>query len=115
MQTLTPTFKSELLKARIPAATKSYSPVPHQAMIDMTLEELSKNGMKVLSESYNMARKGQQAMGFYEIGSTGDSEMRIRIGWHNSYDKSMPVRWAIGAHIIVCENGMVAGDVSGAY
>jgi hypothetical protein len=80
-------------------------------MINMTLEELDKNGMKVLSENYSMARDGRQAMAFYEIGAKGDKEMNIRIGWHNSYDKSMPVRWAIGAHIIICGNGMVAGDI----
>lgn len=105
------TSKASLLKVPVPAATKSYVPVPHKQMIQMTLEELDKNGMEVLSETYNMAREGRQAMGFYEIGATGDSDMRIRIGWHNSYDKSMPVRWAIGGHIIVCSNGMVAGDI----
>lgn len=77
----------------------------------MTLEELDKNNMKVLSEVYRMARDGRQAMGMYEIGTKGDNEMRIRAAWHNSYDKSMPVRWAIGGHIIVCENGMVKGDI----
>lgn len=108
---LTPTVKEALIRVKLPKATKSYVPVPHKAMMDMTLEQLDKNGMKVLSESYGIARNGSQAMGFYEIGSQGDTEMRIRVGWHNSYDKSMPVRWAIGGHIIVCGNGMVAGDI----
>lgn len=57
-----------------------------------------------------MAREGRQAMGFYEIGADSN-EMRIRVGWHNSYDKSMPVRWAIGGHVIICGNGMVYGDM----
>jgi hypothetical protein len=111
IKSLTPAIKSALLKVDVPVATKSYQPVSHKQIINMTLEELDKNNLKVLSESYKMAREGRQAAGFYEIGAKGDSEMRIRLGWHNSYDKSMPVRWAIGGHIIVCENGMVAGDL----
>jgi hypothetical protein len=105
------TTKDLLIKAPVPKATVSYVPVPHKEMINMTLEQLDKQGLKVLSETYNIARDGRQGMGFYEIGTNLDADMRIRVGWHNSYDKSMPVRWAIGAHIIVCSNGMVKGDI----
>lgn len=106
------TVKDLLIKTPIPKATKSYSPVPHKEMINMTLEEIDKQGLSVTSEHYNIARDGRQGMGWYEVCSPDkDDEMTIRIGWHNSYDKSMPVRWAIGAHIFICGNGMVVGDI----
>ena len=105
------TIKEQLLKTPLPKANKRYVPVSHKQMIEMTMEEIDKRGMKVLSEQYGIGRYGNQATGFYEIGSKEDTEMNIKLGWHNSYDKTMPVRWAIGAHIIICGNGMVRGDI----
>jgi len=36
--------------------------------------------------------------------------MRLQIAWQNSYDKTTTLKFAIGAQVIVCENGMVSGD-----
>jgi antitoxin (DNA-binding transcriptional repressor) of toxin-antitoxin stability system len=107
------TTAKELAKIAIPTKTKSYSPVPHAKVIDMTLKAIKNAGMKILSTSYQMASDGSKAFGAYEIG-TADKEMNIRLMWHNSYNKTMPLRWALGAHVIVCENGMVQGEL-GAY
>jgi len=110
MKLITPISRKDLLRVPIPSSTTSYAPVPHKKVIELTLEELDKAGFVVLSEGYHMARNGNQARGSYEIG-TKDKEMNMKLAWHNSYDKTMPVRWAMGAHIIVCENGMVVGDM----
>jgi hypothetical protein len=107
---ITPISRRDLLRVAVPKGTASYSPVPHKKVIELTLEQLDKAGLKVLSEAYHMARNGNQARGSYEIGIK-DKEMHLKLAWHNSYDKTMPVRWAMGAHIIVCENGMVVGDL----
>ena len=104
------TTAKELAKVPVPAKTKSYSPVPHAKVIDMTLKAIEKSGMKILSSTYQMASEGGKAFGAYEIG-TADKEMNIRLMWHNSYNKTMPLRWALGAHVIVCENGMVQGEL----
>ena len=37
--------------------------------------------------------------------------MNIRLIGHNSYDKRLPLRVALGGHVIVCKNGMVLGDM----
>lgn len=94
----------------VPKKTESYSPVSHGKVIDLTLSAIDKAGLKLLSESYKSSRGGNQGMGFYRIGG-GDKEMNIELIWHNSYDKSMPLRAALGTNVIVCTNGMVRGDM----
>jgi hypothetical protein len=36
--------------------------------------------------------------------------MQLQIGWQNSYDKSLSLKFAIGTRIFICENGCVSGD-----
>ena len=104
------TTAKELGKIPVPTKTDSYSPVPHSKVIDMTVKAIKKAGMEIKSTTYQMASDGSKAFGAYEIG-TADKEMNIRLMWHNSYNKTMPLRWALGAHVIVCENGMVQGEL----
>lgn len=94
----------------VPARTKSYAPVPHTAVRDLTLEALDKAGIKLIKENYHTTREGKQARGTYIIAG-GDGEMERYLIWQNSYDKSLPLGWAIGANVIVCTNGMVRGDI----
>jgi hypothetical protein len=102
--------KEALTSVKLPKKTSSYSPVPHKVVIDTVLEGLYKANIKVLSEEYLSGRNGQQAEFHYELAG-GDQEMRIRLIGHNSYNKSLPLRMAIGGHVIVCRNGMVIGDM----
>lgn len=105
------TTKSILIATPVPKKTESYSPVPHEKVINMVLESLDKANMKIVSERYLSARNGRQGMGFLDLAGGGDEEMLIKLIWHNSYDKSMPLRAALGSNVIVCGNGMVRGDM----
>jgi len=102
--------KAILLATELPKETRSYAPVPHELVINMTLEALDKANIKVLSELYTSAKEGRQANGIYQL-EGGDSEMNFRLIWQNSYDKSLPLASAMGGHVIVCSNGMVIGDM----
>jgi hypothetical protein len=37
--------------------------------------------------------------------------MQIQIGWQNSYNKQVSLKFAIGIHVFICANGMVNGDM----
>jgi Domain of unknown function (DUF932) len=102
--------KEQLLTAKLPKKTASYSPVPHKVIVDTILEGLYKANIKILSENYLSGRDGRQAEFQYQL-QGGDSEMNIRLIGHNSYDKRLPLRVALGGHVIVCKNGMVVGDM----
>lgn len=109
-QQLFTTTRDLLLNAEIPTETKTYKPVTHRQLMDLTLETIDKAGFRIASETYSAARDGRVANGRYAIQNIADSEMQLQIGWQNSYDKSLSLKFAIGTRILVCSNGCVSGD-----
>lgn len=104
------TAKDILLTASLPEETRTYKPVSHQQLIDLTLKSIDDAGFKLDKETYSAARDGEVANGRYIISNVADSEMQLQIGWQNSYDKTMSLKFAIGTRILVCSNGCVSGD-----
>jgi hypothetical protein len=102
--------KSILINAEIPQQTRTYKPVSHERLIDLTLESIHQSGFELASESYSAARNGNVANGKFAIKNVADSEMQLQIGWQNSYDKSLSLKFAIGTKIFICSNGCVSGD-----
>ena len=102
--------KSILINAEIPQQTRTYKPVSHERLIDLTLESIHQSGFELASESYSSARNGTVANGKFAIKNVADSEMQLQIGWQNSYDKSLSLKFAIGTKIFICSNGCVSGD-----
>lgn len=104
------TAKGALLAAPIPQETKSYKPISHNQLMDLTLESIHQAGFSLDQESYTSAREGKVANGKFTIKNVADSEMQLQIGWQNSYDKSLSLKFAIGTKIFICANGCVSGD-----
>ena len=104
------TTKELLLTAEIPAQTKTYKPITHGQLIDLTLESIEKSGFELDRETYSSARNGDIANGKFAIRNVADKEMQLEIGWQNSYDKTLSLKFAIGTRIFICANGCVSGD-----
>ena len=104
------TTKYILTGTELPKETRTYKPVSHGQLIDLTLESIHQAGFKLDSEKYSAARDGNIANGRFTISNVADKEMQLQIGWQNSYDKSLSLKFAIVTQIIVCQNGMVSGD-----
>ncbi len=79
--------KDILINAEIPQQTRTYKPVSHERLIDLTLESIYQSGFELATESYSSARNGNVANGKFAIKNVADSEMQLQIGWQNSYDK----------------------------
>ena len=105
------TTKQLLINAELPQQTRSYKPISHNQLIDLTLESIEKAGFILQQETYSSASNGRQANGFYKIANVADEEMQLEIGWQNSYDKKLSLKFAIGAKIFICKNGIVRGDM----
>lgn len=104
------TTKGVLLNATLPAQTRTYKPVTHGQLIDLTLNGIEKAGFKLDKETYSAAIDGQIANGKFSISNVADSEMQLEIGWQNSYNKTLTLKFAIGTRIFICQNGCVSGD-----
>ena len=104
------TAKGALLAAPIPQQTRTYKPVSHLELMDLTLESIHQAGFTLDQELYTSARDGKVANGKFTIKNVADTEMQLQIGWQNSYDKSLSLKFAIGTRIFICSNGCVSGD-----
>ena len=102
--------KSLIVGTQVPAQTRTYKPIAHDQLIDLTLNGIEKAGFKLDKEIYTATQNGQIANGRYTISNVADSEMQLQIGWQNSYNKQLTVKFAIGTRILVCSNGCVSGD-----
>jgi hypothetical protein len=114
MSDLTPrTWKvpeTELFSVPLPRETRTYKPVSHRELADVTMDAIHKSGFILDRQSYSSAKDGNVANGRFTIKNVADSEMQLQIGWQNSYDKSLSLKFAIGTRILVCANGCVSGD-----
>lgn len=105
------TAKDILVNANVPAASRTYRPVSHSQLIDLTLEGISKAGFKLEREFYTSAKDGAVANAKYTISDVADKEMQLQIAWQNSLDKSLSLKFCLGTRIFICSNGMVSGDM----
>ena len=104
------TTKELIMNTPVPVQTRTYKPVSHSQLIDLTLNSIEKAGFKLDKETYSSAVDGQVANGRFSISNVADSEMQLQIGWQNSYNKQLTLKFAIGTRILVCSNGCVSGD-----
>lgn len=103
-----------LFNVPLPARTETYEPISHRQIITGIRRVLDDRGMYISSRAYTVNSGGNRLTGTMTAdlrGSQVDSEMRMMIGFMNSYDKSMTVGLAIGSRIMVCSNGMILGGV----
>jgi hypothetical protein len=104
--------KQEYLRGiELPRQTETYKPVSHGQLIDLISESVDKAGFTISKQSYTSAMDGQIANGRYDILNVKDEEMGLQIAWQNSYNKSLTLKFAIGATVFICQNGMVRGDM----
>tara|TARA_R100000742_G_C4278438_1_gene101256 strand:+ start:703 stop:1599 length:897 start_codon:yes stop_codon:yes gene_type:complete len=113
------TTRSYLENAPLPNHGSSYTVVSHKSVIDNTLTLLEDNGFTIKKEIYRANVNANVAQGIYHIYPTqttdaeiiSESELGMMFAWTNSYDKSTRFQCAVGAYVMVCYNGMVAGDM----
>lgn len=105
------TTKELLINAEVPMQTRTYKPISHQQLIDLTLESIHGAGFTLDRELYSASADAQMANGNFTIRNVADKEMQLQIGWQNSYNKTLSLKFAIGARIFICQNGAVHGDM----
>ena len=107
--------KSWLESAPLPTHGKTYTVVSHKEVIEGSIKNLNKLGFTVTRESYRANINAKVAQGIYHLAHSSapsDPEMGMMFAWTNSYDKSIRFQCGIGAHVFVCANGLIHGDLS---
>ena len=113
------TTRNYLENAPLPNHGKSYTVISHKQVIDNTKQLLEDSGFIIQKEIYRANMNANVAQGIYHILPINtvdptileEKELGMMFAWTNSYDKSTRFQCAIGAYVIVCHNGMIAGDM----
>lgn len=106
------TSNQTLRNVPLPQHGKTYSVIPHGHAIDETHKALLSAGFSITGEYYRSTMNGEVAQGVYHLNYGNDPDMGLMFAWSNSYNKSMRFKCAVGAHVFVCMNGVVRGDMS---
>lgn len=104
------TPKARLFSTPLPEKTRTYKPVSHKELATITLDGISDAGFKLRRQEYNSAKDGLEATARYSIQDIADEDMALEIGWQNSYNKKLSLKFAIGTRIFICDNGCVSGN-----
>lgn len=98
------------LLVKAPVATSSYTPVAHDALVEMVRESVQKlMGLPEKSQQYGLNRDGKQL--FFAITyDTGDSDHGYTVAGRNSYDKSMSAGLVGGTRVFICDNMALSGN-----
>ena len=104
------TTKERIINVPAVETTRTYKCVEHEKLIDLTLNGILQSGFELDKEEYSASQDGLIANGKYTIRNIADNEMQIQIGWQNSYNKRISLKWAIGTRIFICQNGCVSGN-----
>lgn len=102
----------KMMNAPIPERTDSYTPIAHKSVIDYSTSTLQKMGFTIKNSIYRSSVDGLIGQGEYHLQYGNDPEMGLMLAWQNSYNKQVSFKYAIGAHVFICSNGMVAGDLA---
>lgn len=105
------TTKQLLINTALPELTRTYKPVSHQEVMDLTLNSIYNAGYILDKESYQSTSEGQVAVGRYTIKSVADSEMQLQIAWLNSYNRTKKLTWGLGVQVFICQNGVISADM----
>lgn len=104
------TPKRRLFSTPLPEETRTYKPISHKELAETTVKAINDAGFTIGVEEYFCAREGLVANARYSITDISDEDMQLEIGWQNSYDKTLSLKFAIGTRIFICENGCVSGN-----
>lgn len=111
----TETTRGLLQSAPLPQHAKTYTVVSHKEVMDLTEALLNKQGFTITQQLYKANMNAKVAQGIYHIihdTAIKDPEMGMMFAWTNSYDKSTRFQCGIGAHVFVCNNGLIHGDLA---
>ena len=104
---------NEIISIPLPQKTRTYQPVPHEQLSTMLLQMVASifPDFHYEKSHFGLAADGNKMFGIHTFRST-DTSLGLSIGFRNSYDRSMSVGIAVGASVFVCDNMVIAGDIT---
>lgn len=103
--------REELARVRAPEATPTWFPLAHGEVVNRVEETLGQAGFRVARSEYGLARGDQRLFGVMDLASTITPGVTLAVGIRNSTDKSLPIGFAAGSRVLVCDNLAFCSEV----
>jgi hypothetical protein len=104
--------KDVLLDAPLPQATKTYTVISHQFVIDTIKEMLDTRGFSITNEIYSATDQAQIAYGIFHINYGNDPELGMMLAFQNSYNKQLKFSCAVGAFVKTNDTAILSKENS---
>lgn len=104
--------REDLAKVPTPAATKTWSPIPHAALVNAVEKALGGSKMKIISEAHGLSKDGTRYFGTLQVSRPGhdQGDYGYVLGVRNSHSKLFPAGLAVGSGVFVCDNLSFSGE-----
>jgi hypothetical protein len=96
--------REELDTVEAPAATATWYPVRHGAVVDAVSGSLIAAGFAVRAARFALARSDQRMFATFDLAAELAAGVSVAVGVRNSTDKSFPLGFCAGSRVFVCDN-----------
>ncbi len=96
----------DVCNAPVPAITRSYCPVANKQFLGMIAKTAIGHDLQLENPQFGLSNKDQRMFGTYEIVNHDHfgNQVRLMLGFRNSYDKSLTAGVCFGTKVFVCSN-----------
>lgn len=104
--------REEILDVATPEPTKTWTPIPHMALLQMVTASLTAGGQVITREAFGLWSKGARFFGVLEVrNGQNHDDYGMLVGIRNSHDKSFAASLGLGSHVFVCDNMSFSAEV----
>lgn len=102
----------ELAQVKTPAATKTWQPIPHLALLQLVEKALLQRGFTVIEQAHGLTHDDARYFGLLQIVNNHPGhETHKVVGVRNSHDQAFSAGLVAGSQVLVCDNLCFAGEI----
>ncbi len=103
---------AEIGNVPLPRSTRSWQPVPHDAVLGAVTGALADCGMHAVSGAHALSHDGARYFGLLEVTARlSIPESSWVVGVRNSHDKRFSAGIVAGTQVLVCDNLSFSGEI----
>lgn len=100
----------QLRDVTMPEATKTWTPVAHDKIVDSVKGALVAGGARIDKEEHSLYHDGDRYFGLLHLSDNNDGDNTV-VGIRNSHDRTFSAGLSLGSRVFVCDNLAFSGDV----
>ncbi|MBI5692029.1 MAG: DUF932 domain-containing protein [Verrucomicrobia bacterium] len=104
--------RGALAQVRTPAATATWTPVPHLRLVEQVEHALASSRLTIVTQAHALSHGGDRYFGLLQVqNGVAHADYSWVLGLRNSHDKRFPAGIVAGCSVFVCDNLSFSGEV----